>query len=143
MVSVARKLSKVEERGKAKVVCFGENVTEKRSETLKLRWVRVPVKLLGLGIIFSYDIQRYVSNGHAYDKLSEIEIYKKCKDMSNFPAVTLRAQKPCTAPTFRNDLLVLVLNIKQKQNMAENLTKRLSKSILKSSETPDAALKGK
>jgi hypothetical protein len=35
-------------------------------------WVRVPLKILGLGIIifFSYDIQRYVSNDEAYDKLS-------------------------------------------------------------------------
>jgi hypothetical protein len=43
---------------------------EQRSQTQKLSWVPVPVKLLGLGIIFSYDIQWYVSNDKAYDKLS-------------------------------------------------------------------------
>jgi hypothetical protein len=31
---------------------------ELRSQTRKLFWVRVPVKMLGLGIIFSYNIQR-------------------------------------------------------------------------------------
>jgi hypothetical protein len=37
----------------------------------KLSWVRVPVKMLGLGIIhFSYFIQRYVSNDQTHDKLS-------------------------------------------------------------------------
>jgi hypothetical protein len=36
----------------------------------KLSWVRFPVKIV-LGIIIFYDIQRYVSNDEAYDKLSD------------------------------------------------------------------------
>jgi hypothetical protein len=41
------------------------------SQIRKLFWVRVPVKMLGLGIIiFFYDIQRYVSNNHVYGELS-------------------------------------------------------------------------
>jgi hypothetical protein len=47
------------------------------------------VKILGPGIIFS-DIQRYLSNGQTYDKLSVLKIDKKCKHFSNFPAVTLQ-----------------------------------------------------
>jgi hypothetical protein len=64
MVSVARELSTIEEQRK-------EQNSELRSQTRKLSWVRVSVKMLGLGIISSiYDIQLYVSNDQAYDELS-------------------------------------------------------------------------
>jgi hypothetical protein len=46
---------------------------EQRLQTRKLSWVRVPVEMLGLGLIFPYD-SRYVSNVQAYDKLRAIEI---------------------------------------------------------------------
>jgi hypothetical protein len=51
-------------------LCFWTTISagriqEQRLQTRKLPWVRVLVKMLGLGIIFSYDIQRYVSNNEA------------------------------------------------------------------------------
>jgi hypothetical protein len=52
---------------------------ELRSQTRNLSWVRVPVKKLGLGTIFSYDIQQYVSNDQAYGKLSGNNIGKICQ----------------------------------------------------------------
>jgi hypothetical protein len=45
------------------------------------------VKLLGLGIIFSYDIQQYISNDQAYGKL----LGNKDWHLLNFPTVTLQA----------------------------------------------------
>jgi hypothetical protein len=57
---------------------------ELRSQTRKLSWVGVSVEMLGLGITFSYDIQRYVSNDQTHGKLSGIKMH-----LSNFPAVTL------------------------------------------------------
>jgi hypothetical protein len=45
-------------------------IQDKRLKTRKLPWVRVPVKMLCLVIIICPDIQRYVSNDQAYDKLS-------------------------------------------------------------------------
>jgi hypothetical protein len=51
---------------------------ELRSHTRKLSWVRVSVKVLGLGIPnFSCDIQRYVSNDQVYGKLSSIKASKQ------------------------------------------------------------------
>jgi hypothetical protein len=66
-VSVARKLSTIEER------CKEQNclLQELRSQIQKLSWVRVSVKmLLRDKNIFFCDILRYVSNGQVYDNLS-------------------------------------------------------------------------
>jgi hypothetical protein len=45
--------------------------------------------MLGLGKVFSYDIQRYVSNDQVYGKLSGSKDWQK--HLSNFPTVTLRS----------------------------------------------------
>jgi hypothetical protein len=42
------------------------------------------MKMLGLGIIFSYDIQRYVSNDQVCDSIWAIKIDKKCKYLLSF-----------------------------------------------------------
>jgi hypothetical protein len=47
---------------KPKLFVSAGKLQERRSQTRKLSWVRVLVKILGLGMIFPYDIQRYVSN---------------------------------------------------------------------------------
>jgi hypothetical protein len=76
MVSVARILSTIDERRQDQIVYFGREVTGTKVTNPKLPWVRVSEKMLRLGImiliiiIMSYDIQRYVSNDQAYDKLS-------------------------------------------------------------------------
>jgi hypothetical protein len=51
----------------------------------------MPVKMVGLGIISSYNSQRYESNDQAFDNLSCIKTDKKCKLLSNFPDITLCA----------------------------------------------------
>jgi hypothetical protein len=56
---------------RTKLFVSARRLQELRSQTRKLSWVRVSVKILGLGIIIIFcDIQRYVSNDQAYDKLS-------------------------------------------------------------------------
>jgi hypothetical protein len=42
---------------KAEFVRFGKEITGTRSQSRKMSWVRVPVKMLVLGIISSYDIR--------------------------------------------------------------------------------------
>jgi hypothetical protein len=53
-----------------KLFVLARRLEKRRSQTRNLSWFRVPVKMLGLGIIFSYDIQRYVSSDQACEKLS-------------------------------------------------------------------------
>jgi hypothetical protein len=87
-------VTKHDRRSEPEQTYFGGNITGAELQIRKRSWVRVPVKMLGLGIgltIFSYDIQRYVSNDQVYDKLLGIKIYMKCKHLPNFPAASLRA----------------------------------------------------
>jgi hypothetical protein len=52
-IPVARKLSTIEERRQGRSCSFGRRDYRRlRSQTRKLSWVRVPVKILELGIIF-------------------------------------------------------------------------------------------
>jgi hypothetical protein len=47
---------------------------DRKLQTRKLSWIRVPVKMFGLGIIiYSCDIQRQLSNYQACDTLSDSE----------------------------------------------------------------------
>jgi hypothetical protein len=73
MVPVARKLSTIVERRqdqRPKLFVSARRLQELRPQSRKLSWIRVRVKILGLGILSSYDFQRYVSNDQAYGKLS-------------------------------------------------------------------------
>lgn len=63
-----------------------------------ISWVRISVKVLVLGIIMLMiiiivivicHIQQYTPTDQAYDKFLAVNIAKKCKHMSDFPAVTL------------------------------------------------------
>jgi hypothetical protein len=91
MVSVARKLSTIEWR-ENRVVCFGEEITGTKVRNPKTALGSSPGEGVGFrDNNFSYDIQRYVSNDQAYDKLLAITIYNKCEDLWNFPSVILRA----------------------------------------------------
>jgi hypothetical protein len=56
-----------------KLFVWAVRLQERMLQTRKMSWVRVPEKMLGLGIICSCDIQRYVSNDQAYDKVSGSE----------------------------------------------------------------------
>jgi hypothetical protein len=75
-----------------KLLVSAGRLQELRSQTRRLSWVRVPVKMLGLGLkFFPHDIQRYVSNDRPMIRFRAIKIDNKCKHLSNFPAVILRA----------------------------------------------------
>jgi hypothetical protein len=74
-----------------KLFVLARILQEQRSQTQNLSWFRVPVKMLDLGIIFlvivndTYHMMRHVESFRA------TKIDKKCKNLSNFPTVTLRA----------------------------------------------------
>jgi hypothetical protein len=56
--------------------------------------------MLGLGIIFSHDIQRFISNDRPMESFQAIKIDKYCKHLLNFPTVTLRASIPLADAAF-------------------------------------------
>lgn len=68
-----------------------KEMTELRAQARKLFWLRVPVHMLGLGLIYLYDIPPYVPNNQVYDKLSGNKDWRMCKHLTNFAAVSLRA----------------------------------------------------
>jgi hypothetical protein len=90
MFSVTMYVSTIEERNKNKFFWAGR-IQTKRSKTWKLPWVRVPVKMFGLRIILSYDIQRYISMIRLMISFRAIKINMRWKHLSNFAAVTLQA----------------------------------------------------
>jgi hypothetical protein len=71
MVSVARKLSTIQERLQSTFVRFCEEITGTNVTNSKTVLGSCPGEDVGLGIIFFYDIQRYVSNDQACGKLSD------------------------------------------------------------------------
>jgi hypothetical protein len=74
-----------------KIVCFGQEITGNGSQTQKLSWVRVLVKMLGLEIIFSMIYKDTYRMIRPMVSFRVIKIDKKYKNLSNFPAVTLLA----------------------------------------------------
>jgi hypothetical protein len=71
MVSVAWKLSTIEKWCQDQSCLFQQgDYRNKGHSPKKLFYIQVPVKMLGLGIIFACDIQCYMSNDLAYWKLS-------------------------------------------------------------------------
>jgi hypothetical protein len=72
-----------------KLFVSARRLQELRSQTRKLSWVRVSVKMLGFGIIFSV-IFNDTYRSEAFDKVSGNNIDKKCKNLPNFSAATLR-----------------------------------------------------
>jgi hypothetical protein len=55
---------------KQKLFVSARRLQEHMSHNQNPSWFRVLVKMLSSGVIFSYDIQQYVSNDQAYGKLS-------------------------------------------------------------------------
>jgi hypothetical protein len=62
-----------------------------RLQIWKLPWIRIPVKMFGLSITFSFDKQGYLSSDKAFWKLSGNKDWEKCKHLSDFLSVSLRA----------------------------------------------------
>jgi hypothetical protein len=79
---------------RTKLFILERRLQELKSETQKMSWVRVSVKMLGLGIIIIIIFVWYSTiRGIVRPTISfrAINIDKKCKHLSNFAAVTLRA----------------------------------------------------
>lgn len=58
------------DREQHQVLFRREYCRSKGGENWELSWVRVPVNMLSLLMIFPYDIQRYETNNRVIDKLS-------------------------------------------------------------------------
>jgi hypothetical protein len=81
-----------------KLLVSAKRLQEQRSETRKLSWVRASVKMLGLGImmmiaiiiiiIILNDMYRMIRHMVSFRAIKTVS---KCKHLSNFPAVIMRA----------------------------------------------------